>query len=271
MKDQELQAAIEALLFVSDEPVSAAELARILDVRPSQVDSTLVFLATRFAEEERGIQLREVAGGWRLYSHPAYHELIESYIASWDTRALSAAALETLAVVAYHQPVTRAEINGIRGVNSEGVVLSLVEKGLLREMGRAETPGNAIIYGTSRAFLEKFGLASLKDLPPLADFAPDEASRAYIQQRLLSLSSGGAELEPVEIDADSLAAAGNSAITAAVLAAESADELAVELLAKLAADVEDEAVNADTNTKDEPVDEKADPGDKPAGEGLSAK
>ncbi|MDR3135880.1 MAG: SMC-Scp complex subunit ScpB [Coriobacteriales bacterium] len=189
MKEQELMGALEALLFVSDEPVSAAQLARILEVGPGKVDSALAFLATRFAEEERGIQLREVAGGWRLYSHPAYHELIEHYVASWDTRALSTAALETLAVVAYHQPVTRAEINSIRGVNSEGVVLSLVEKGLLREMGRSGAPGNAIIYGTSRAFLERFGLASLKDLPPLADFAPDAVSRDYIRQQLIGGAS----------------------------------------------------------------------------------
>ncbi|MDR2671762.1 MAG: SMC-Scp complex subunit ScpB [Coriobacteriales bacterium] len=202
MNDKQLQAALEALLFVSDEPVSAAELSRILDVLPSEADGALNLLATSYAEEERGIQLREVAGGWRLYSHPAYHELIEKYIVSWDTRSLSTAALETLAVVAYHQPVTRAEINNVRGVNSEGVLLSLIEKGLVRETGRAPGPGNAILYGTSRAFLERFGLASLKDLPPLEDFAPDEASRDYIRERL-SGSFGASE--QFEIDEDELA------------------------------------------------------------------
>jgi segregation and condensation protein B len=182
--NETLDAAIEALLFVSDEPVSAATLAKILDRNPSEVDAALTELSLRFEEEERGIQLREVAGGWRLYSHPAYHDLIERYVISWDTRSLSQAALEALAVIAYHQPTTRAGVNGIRGVNSDAVIASLVEKGLVREAGRDPGPGNAILYATTRAFLEKFGLKSLKGLPPLEDFAPDEESRAWIRARL---------------------------------------------------------------------------------------
>jgi segregation and condensation protein B len=179
-----LEGAVEALLFVSDEPVSAATLAKILDRTPTEVDTALSSLATRLEEEERGIQLREVAGGWRLYSHPACHDLIERYVISWDTRSLSQAALEALAVIAYHQPTTRAAVNGIRGVNSDAVISSLVEKGLVREAGRDSGPGNAILYATTRTFLEKFGLKSLKDLPPLEDFAPDEQSREYIRARL---------------------------------------------------------------------------------------
>jgi segregation and condensation protein B len=182
-----LEGAVEALLFVSDEPVSAATLAKILDRTPTEVDTALSSLATRFEEEERGIQLREVAGGWRLYSHPAFHDLIERYVISWDTRSLSQAALEALAVIAYHQPTTRAGVNGIRGVNSDAVISTLVEKGLVREAGRDSGPGNAILYATTRTFLEKFGLKSLRDLPPLEDFAPDEESRDYIRTRL----SGG--------------------------------------------------------------------------------
>ncbi|MCL2136057.1 MAG: SMC-Scp complex subunit ScpB [Coriobacteriia bacterium] len=192
-----LEAAVEALLFVSDEPVSALAFARILDRSPSEVDEALSNLATRLEEEERGIQLREVAGGWRLYTHPAFHELIEDYVLSWDTRALSQAALETLAVIAYHQPCTRQTINGVRGVSSESVVLSLIEKGLVREAGRDQGPGSAILYATTRTFLEKFGLKNLKDLPPLADFAPDEASREYIKARL---SSSGADIGEAEAD-----------------------------------------------------------------------
>jgi len=179
-----LEAAVEALLFVSDEPVSAATLAKILEANPSEIDKTLTDFALRLEDEERGIQLREVAGGWRFYSHPAYHEYIEQYVISWDTRSLSQAALEALAVVAYHQPTTRATVNGIRGVNSEGVISSLIEKGLVREAGRDSGPGNAILYGTTRTFLEKFGLRSLKELPPLEDFAPDDQSKAFIRERL---------------------------------------------------------------------------------------
>jgi segregation and condensation protein B len=181
-----LEGAVEALLFVSDEPVGAVALAKILERSLSEVDIALSSLATRLEEEERGIQLREVAGGWRLYSHPAYHDLIEKYVVSWDTRSLSQAALEALAVIAYHQPTTRAGVNGIRGVNSDAVISSLVEKGLVREAGRDSGPGNAILYATTRTFLEKFGLKTLKDLPPLEDFAPDEESREYIRARLSS-------------------------------------------------------------------------------------
>lgn len=174
----------EALLFVSDEPVAAAKLAEILEVEPSQMEEALAMLAAEYRDENRGIQLREVAGGWRFYTHPAFHEDIERYIMSWDTRRLSQAALETLAIIAYQQPVTRAGINAIRGVNSEGVVSSLVEKGLVRERGRDASANNAIVYGTTRTFLERFGLKSLKDLPPLEDFAPDEESRELIRERL---------------------------------------------------------------------------------------
>ncbi|MCL1879674.1 MAG: SMC-Scp complex subunit ScpB [Actinomycetia bacterium] len=184
--NNKIEPVLEALLFVSDEPVSAATLARILRKSPSEIDAALCSLAEHLEDQERGIQLREVAGGWRLYSHPAYHELIEAYVISWDTRSLSQAALEALAVIAYHQPASRTAVNGIRGVNSDAVISSLVEKGLVREVGRDTGPGNAILYGTTRAFLEKFGLKSLKDLPPLEDFAPDEASREFIKARLSS-------------------------------------------------------------------------------------
>ncbi len=103
---------------------------------------------------------------------------------SWDTQKLSQAALETLAVIAYHQPVTREVVKGIRGVNSDGVIASLVDKGLVRELGRDPERGQAIIYGTTNAFLEKFGLRSTRDLPDLEQFAPDEQSRQFIRERL---------------------------------------------------------------------------------------
>lgn len=182
-QDAYLMGAAEALLFVSDEPVSSSKLGVFLNVTPEAADELLARLKDEYEQDNRGMQLREVAGGWRFFSHPAYHELIEKYVVSWDTRRMSQAALEALAVIAYHQPVTRASINAIRGVNSEGVVSSLVEKGLIREAGR-EKGGGAILYATTRAFLEKFGLKSTKDLPPLEDFAPDEATREFIRQRL---------------------------------------------------------------------------------------
>lgn len=126
---------------------------------------------------------RSPAAG-RLFTHPAYHDVVEAYVLSWDTQKLSQAALETLAVIAYHQPVTREVVKGIRGVNSDGVIASLVDKGLVRELGRDPQRGQAIIYGTTNAFLEKFGLRSTRDLPDLEQFAPDEQSRQFIRERL---------------------------------------------------------------------------------------
>ena len=165
-----LKGALEALLLVSSDPVSAPALAAALDIAPGECASLLAELKVEYEEANRGFQLREVAGGWRLFTHPAYHDVVEAYVLSWDTQKLSQAALETLAVIAYHQPVTREVVKGIRGVNSDGVIASLVDKG--------------IIYGTTNAFLEKFGLRSTRDLPDLEQFAPDEQSRQFIRERL---------------------------------------------------------------------------------------
>lgn len=181
---QQLTGAIEALLFVTDEPVGVLTFADILQIEPAVVQDALLSLQQSFEQENRGIQLREVAGGWRLYTHPQYHDLIERYILSWDTRKLSQAALETLAVVAYCQPITRNGIASVRGVNSDSSVNSLVEKGLLREAGTQDSPGNPVLYATTRTFLEKFGLRSVADLPPLESFASDEETRAFIAERL---------------------------------------------------------------------------------------
>ena len=201
LQDSSVKGAMEALLLVSSDPVSAVQIAKILDIQPGEAEEALSSLSAEYADANRGFQLREVAGGWRLFTHPAYHDLVESYVLSWDTRKLSQAALETLAVIAYHQPVTREGVKGISGVNSEGVINSLIEKGLVRELGRTPEQGNAIVYGTTRAFLEQFGLRSLKDLPPLEDFAPDEESKQFIRERL-SGSSIASTLEETAEDMD---------------------------------------------------------------------
>lgn len=195
----QLRGAVEALLFVSDEPVSAGRLARVLEAAPGEIETVLAELAEEYRAAERGFQLREVAGGWRLYTHPAHHDVIEQYVLSWDTRRLSQAALEALAVIAYHQPVTRAGVNAVRGVNSEGVISSLVEKGLVREVGRDRNQGNAILYGTTRTFLEKFGLKDIAELPPLEEFAPDADTEHAIRDRL---STGGSPLDAEEVAED---------------------------------------------------------------------
>ncbi len=196
-----LKAALEALLLVSSDPASASSLAAALDIAPGEAQALLYELKVEYEEANRGFQLREVAGGWRLFTHPAFHDQVESYVLSWDTHKLSQAALETLAVIAYHQPVTREMVKGIRGVNSDGVISSLVEKGLVRELGRDKERGQAIIYGTTNAFLEKFGLRSVKDLPDLEQFAPDEQSRRFIRERL-SGRSIQSTIEDVSDDLD---------------------------------------------------------------------
>lgn len=195
-----LKGLLEALLLVSDDSVPATELARATGASPGEVASALAELAAEYADANRGFQLREVAGGWRLFTHPAYHDQVADYVVSWDTRRLSQAALETLAVIAYHQPVTREGVRAIRGVNSDGVIASLREKGLVREAGRASERGQATLWGTTRLFLERFGLRSIRDLPPLEDFAPDEESRRFIRERLSGRSIGST----LEEEADDL-------------------------------------------------------------------
>ena len=201
MESGSLKGLLEALLLVSDDSVPATVLAEAAGVQPGEAAEALAELAAEYADANRGCQLREVAGGWRLYTHPAYHDQVASYVLSWDTRRLSQAALETLAVIAYHQPVSREGVRAIRGVNSDGVIASLREKGLVREVGRAADRGQAQLWGTTRLFLEHFGLRSIRELPPLEDFAPDEESRRFIRERL-SGRSVSSTLEETAEDMD---------------------------------------------------------------------
>ena len=184
LSEAQLQGAVEALLFVTDEPVSVITLSETLQADPEKVQAACEALAASLNQADRGIQLREVAGGWRLCTHPAYHELLENYVLSWDTRKLSQAGLEVLAIIAYAQPVTRNGVANVRGVHSESSINSLVEKGLVKEVGTEDSPGNPILYGTTKSFLEKFGLRSLDDLPDIGEFAPDDETREFIRARL---------------------------------------------------------------------------------------
>lgn len=182
--EHDLTSALEAMLFISNDPVDAHSLADQLGVAIERVDDALHTLQETYSAQDRGIQLNERAGGWRLVTHPRYHELLEKYVVSWDKRKLSQAALETLAIVAYCQPVTRNDISAIRGVSSDSSVSSLLEKGYLREVGTLEPPSNAALYGTTKTFLERFGLKTVDELPDLESFAPDEATRDLISERL---------------------------------------------------------------------------------------
>ena len=161
---QELKQAIEALLFVAGEPLSLEALASYTEAEQSTVAAVLQSLAEDYCD--RGFQLTEIAGGWQLMTAPHLHGYVERLYRPKMHR-LSRAAMETLAIIAYCQPVTRSEIEEIRGVNADGIVSGLLEKGLLEEVGRKDTPGKPVLYGTNSRFLELLGLNSLEELPAI--------------------------------------------------------------------------------------------------------
>lgn len=207
LEEEQLQGAVEALLFVTDEPLSTITMADTLQVRPLDIEGACISLREKLINDDSGIQLREVAGGWQLCTHPAYHELLENYVLTWDTSRLSQAALEVLSIVAYAQPVTRQGIAGVRGVNSDSSLNSLIEKGLVREVGVESSPGNPTLYATSKTFLEKFGLNSLDDLPELSTFAPDDETREFIATRLSA--TRGVVSVPASLEDESVGVAGD--------------------------------------------------------------
>jgi segregation and condensation protein B len=170
--------ALEAVLFVSDEPVSSALIAQALEIERSAVDRLCEELAASYEERHAGLVLRNVAGGWRLTTHPDAAPTVEQFVLASRHSRLTRAALETLAIVAYKQPVTRHQVSAIRGVNSDGVLRALVDRGLVDEVGREEGPGRPLLYGTSPTFLERLGLPSLSSLPPLAPLLSEEAEGA---------------------------------------------------------------------------------------------
>jgi segregation and condensation protein B len=171
---------LESLLFVSDEPVSSTVLAQALEVERREADDLCDELARGYEERGAGVVLRNVAGGWRLTTHPDASAVVEQYVLASRHARLTKAALETLAIVAYKQPVTRHQISAIRGVNSDGVLRALIDRGLIDEVGREDAPGRPMLYGTTPEFLERLGLPSLSTLPPLAPLlgAVDEDGEA---------------------------------------------------------------------------------------------
>jgi segregation and condensation protein B len=160
--------ALEAVLFVADEPMPSTSLAQAIEADRGTVDRLLEEMAADYERSGSGLALRKIAGGWRLYTHPDTAQVVERFVLASRHSRLTKAALETLAIVAYKQPVTRHQVSAIRGVNTEGVLKALVERGLLSEVGHDEGPGRPILYGTTPEFLERLGLDSVADLPSLA-------------------------------------------------------------------------------------------------------
>lgn len=161
---------IEAILMVVDEPVTEITLASVLQVPVDQIEASLKALIPSYAD--RGFTLKAINGGWRFYSHPDCSEVVEKFVLDGQQNRLTQAALETLAVIAYRQPISRARVSAIRGVNVEAVMKTLVTRGLVEEYG-VENETGAILYKTTSYFLERLGLNSLSDLPPLAPHLPD--------------------------------------------------------------------------------------------------
>lgn len=181
-QNHSLEARIEALLFVASSPISVTQLAEALEISSKEVESGLQVL-NQSLQSGRGLRLQRHEGGYQLTSAPELAEEIEKFLGLEATARLSRAALETLAIVAYRQPITRPGVDAIRGVNSDGVIKSLLSKGLIQEVGRTEGPGRPILYGSTQDFLQHFGLNSLDDLPPFELLEQEGASQE--DERLL--------------------------------------------------------------------------------------
>lgn len=182
--DLERKRAIEAVLMVAESPVPPALLAELLEVSPARVEDLCDQLAESYRSDERGFVLVKVAGGFRFQSHPDLAPYIERFVLEGQSSRLSAAALETLAIVAYKQPVSRAQVASIRGVNSDGVLRTLCQRGYVAETGHDPGPGQAVLYGTTPLFLERLGLDSTEGLPPLGEFVPGPEVMEALEQGL---------------------------------------------------------------------------------------
>jgi segregation and condensation protein B len=177
--------AIEAILMVAEEPVETNLLAQLLELPVAKVDELCTELAAAYEAEDRGFVLVRIAGGYRFQSHPDLAPYVERFVLDGQTARLSSAALETLAIVAYKQPVSRAQVSAIRGVDVDAVMRTLQHRGLIEEIARDPGPGLAIMYGTSKTFLERLGLDSLDDLPGLGQFVPGAEIVEALEQGLL--------------------------------------------------------------------------------------
>jgi segregation and condensation protein B len=182
--NDEARRAIEAIVLVTEDPIDTNLLGQLLELGPAVVEELCRELAAEYDEQGRGFQLVRVAGGWRFQSHPDQAPYVERFVLEGQSARLSAAALETLAIVAYKQPISRAQVASIRGVNVDGVMRTLQQRGYIAEIARDPGPGQATLFGTTAAFLERLGLDSLDGLPPIADFVPGADVVEQLEQGL---------------------------------------------------------------------------------------
>lgn len=189
----QLMGVLEALIFVSGDPVPAKRLCDVLEKTPEEIQQGIEALAKRYEESNTGIQVMEVAGGYQLRTKPVYSVFVNRFLERKKRISLSGPALETLAIIAYKQPITRAEIEVIRGVVVDGVLKSLLDKRLIKVTGVKEVPGRPNMYGTTKHFLEYFGIASLKDLPPIENLTDTFPMRSDSAEEEESEDSNPAE------------------------------------------------------------------------------
>jgi segregation and condensation protein B len=175
---------VEAILLLADEPVPARLIGEVLERPRAAIEAVLAELAGSYAADDRGFVLREVGGGWRLYTSPDCAAWLERFVQAHSHGRLTGAALEVMAIIAYRAPVSRARIAEIRGVDSDGVVKTLAQRGLIREVGRDTGPGTPVLFDVSDLFLERVGVRSRADLPPLKDFMPDAEAVAQMEEAL---------------------------------------------------------------------------------------
>ena len=171
--DPEIVRALEAILLVAMEPVAPALLAQLLEVSQTLVEELCDRLASTYEAAGHGFQLVKVAGGFRFQSHPDFAPYVERFVLDGQQSRVSSAALETLAIIAYKQPLSRSQIAAIRGVDPEAVMRTLQARGYITEVDRDDGPGQAVMFGTTPLFLERLGIASIEHLPSIADFVPD--------------------------------------------------------------------------------------------------
>jgi segregation and condensation protein B len=191
--------ALEALLLLAAEPVTEFELAQAVGVPESVVAETLVELVAFYTETGRGFELRQVGGGWRYYTREEYADLITRYVMEGQQAKLSQAALETLAVVAYTQPISRARVSAVRGVNVDGVMRTLLARGLIEEVGHDQESG-AVLFATTSYFLERMGLKTLDELPALAPQLPEVEELEAELGQLAEAAGGSADIDPDPVE-----------------------------------------------------------------------
>lgn len=214
---EQIKAAVEAIIYAADEPATLDQIANALGVEKPVARAALDLLTASYATDERGIEVRKVAGGWKFYTKPQHHDVVRKFIKSLQPPLrLTMPALETLAVIAYKQPATVPEINEIRGVHVGGVIKTLLEKRLITTAGRKEVIGRPILYKTSKQFMMRFGLSDLDELPSLKEFE-------QLAQAALGSDSGIAPAEPGEAD---VAEVPESAEAALIRASGENDDLA---------------------------------------------